>query len=524
MTMPNLIDTIEGHRVEGHRRCPRLIVDERTWRLLAGELAAGHGVLLGLWADGAAVHMAVLEQNQTDMLVVSLECSDGRFPSVGALHPPAIRLERAISSLFGLEPVGAPDSRPWLDLGFWGVTHPCSTSVKSTSAKSASNESTSNESTSSKPETSAPAYVFLPVEGEGLHQIPVGPVHAGIIEPGHFRFTANGETVVRLEQRLGYVHKGIEQLMAGATLDQACRLAGRTSGDSTVAYALAFAHAVESAWDLDVPPRALYLRALMAELERLANHFGDIGAICNDASFSIMHAQCGVLREHTLRTADACFGHRLMMDCIVPGGLALDLAGSGRASVLALLDRIRRIFPQLIELYDNTASLQDRTATTGVLSAELARQFGAGGYVGRASGRVFDARKTPGYSPYDELAFDVPTMTSGDVNCRVWVRIREVEQSTHLIEQILERLPQGPILQPPHPQAGMREALAMVEGFRGDVLVWIRLDEDRVSRCHLRDPSWFQWPLLEAVIEGNIVADFPLCNKSFNCSYSGHDL
>src|SRR5262252_9268437 len=158
-------------------------------------------------------------------------------------------------------------------------------------------------------------YPFLPTAGEGLHQIPVGPVHAGIIEPGHFRFTANGETVVRLEQRLGYVHKGIEALMAGATLDTAARLAGRTSGDSTVAYALAFAHAIETATDVKVPPRAIYLRALMAELERLANHFGDIGAICNDASFALMHAQCGILREKTLRAAQSCFGRRLMMDC-----------------------------------------------------------------------------------------------------------------------------------------------------------------------------------------------------------------
>ena len=167
-----------------------------------------------------------------------------------------------------------------------------------------------------------------------------GPVHAGIIEPGHFRFTANGETVVRLEQRLGYVHKGIDSLMTGASLEKAARLAGRTSGDSTVAYALAFARAVEAALDIEVPPRAHDLRALMAELERLANHFGDIGAICNDASFSIMHAQCGILRERTLRTAEACFGHRLMMDRVVPGGVAADLAG-GRHRPLALAARKR---------------------------------------------------------------------------------------------------------------------------------------------------------------------------------------
>jgi Ni,Fe-hydrogenase III large subunit len=349
-------------------------------------------------------------------------------------------------------------------------------------------------------------------------------VHAGIIEPGHFRFTANGETVVRLEQRLGYVHKGIDKLMNGATLEKGAKLAGRTSGDSTVAYALAFARAVEAALGIAVPARAVHLRALMAELERLANHVGDIGAICNDASFSLMHAQCGILRERTLRTADACFGHRLMMDCVVPGGVAGDVGDFGLASVSELLEEARRRFPELIELYDNTASLQDRTATTGILRKDLAKQFGAGGYVGRGSGRGFDARKALAYPPYDRLQFDVPVLDGGDVNARVWVRIREVEQSLSLIEQIVRQLPTGPLRTEIAPAAGVREGLGLTEAFRGDVLVWLRLDGARIERCHLRDPSWFQWPLLEAVIEGNIVADFPLCNKSFNCSYSGHDL
>ena len=188
----------------------------------------------------------------------------------------------------------------------------------------------------------------------------LGPVHAGIIEPGHFRFTANGEHVVRLEQRLGWVHKGIESLMNGATLVEAARLASRASGDSTVAYAYAFAQAAEAAMQVKVPTRAAYLRALMSELERLANHFGDIlGAICNDASFSLMYAQCGILRERTLRAADACFGHRLMMDIIVPGGVSRELAPEGAAQVKDLLGEVRHVFPRLIELYDNKASLQD---------------------------------------------------------------------------------------------------------------------------------------------------------------------
>ena len=187
-----------------------------------------------------------------------------------------------------------------------------------------------------------PRYEFLPVEGESLHQIPVGPVHAGIIEPGHFRFTANGETVVRLEERLGYVHKGIDGLMRGADIATAAKLAARTSGDSTVAYSIAFARAVEAALGVTPPPRAEWLRALMAELERLANHFGDIGAICNDATFTLMHAHCGMLRERVLRAADACFGHRLMMDRVVPGGVAADLDADGAAAVAQLVAEIGR--------------------------------------------------------------------------------------------------------------------------------------------------------------------------------------
>ncbi|MGE0035400.1 MAG: NADH-quinone oxidoreductase subunit C [Xanthobacteraceae bacterium] len=507
------IDTIEGERVGQHRPWPRVVTNEAGWRAAIDRLAASDLTLLGLWGDtgedSGQVHMAVLDERTNQIAVLSLACPDGRYPSVGAHCPPAIRLERAIRDLYGIDPVGLPDTRPWLDLGFWDVSHPLGDKRPAPATR--------------------PPYAFLPVEGENLHQIPVGPVHAGIIEPGHFRFTANGETVVRLEERLGYVHKGIDGLMTGATIERAAQLAGRTSGDSTVAYAFGFAHAVEAALGIAVPPRAVHLRALMAELERLANHFGDIGAICNDASFAIMHAQCGILRERTLRAADACFGHRLMMDRIVPGGVTADLAAGGATALRELLDEAGRLFPRLIALYDNTASLMDRTATTGILSEALARQFGAGGYVGRASGRAFDARKTLGYPPYDLLTFETPLLTAGDVNARVWIRIREVEQSLSLIGQILASLPPGAIAAEPVAagegvRGDMCEGMALVESFRGDILVWLRIENGKIARCHLRDPSWFQWPLLEAVIEGNIVADFPLCNKSFNCSYSGHDL
>jgi len=502
--MAALSDIVKsGRKVEGHRPWPRVIVTKDGWRAAIQQLVEARATLLGLWGDTGAVHMALLDEASTDIVVVSVEGRE--FPSVGKLHPPAIRLERTIRDLYGMAPTGLPDTRPWLDHGVWGVKHPLGANKRS-------------------PVRPFP-YPFLPVEGVALHQIPVGPVHAGIIEPGHFRFTANGETVVRLEERLGYVHKGIESLMAGATIDKGARLAGRVSGDSTVAYALAFAQAIEAALGVEVPPRAVWLRALMAELERLANHFGDIGAICNDASFSLMYAECGILRERTLRAANACFGHRLMRDRVVPGGVAVDLAADRIEELRTLVETARRRFPELVEIYDNTASLQDRTVATGYLSPSLAREFGAGGHVGRASGRAFDARKAVAYAPYPELEFKVPVFDEGDVNARVWVRIREIEQSLGLIEQIIERLPKGEHKAVLGSPGEAREGLALVESFRGDVLVFVRVNPDgTIARCHLRDPSWFQWPLLEVCVEGNIVADFPLCNKSFNCSYSGHDL
>ncbi|PIO96884.1 NADH-quinone oxidoreductase subunit C [Pleomorphomonas carboxyditropha] len=506
--------------IEEQKPWPRITVDADTWRQATLAIAAGNATLAGLWAEPGAVHMAVLDDEDGALMVLTLAAPDGRFPSVGLTHPPAQRLERAIADLHGLIPEGMPDDRRWLDHDRWGVRAPLGAADK-------------------VPADGAP-YPFLKAEGPPLHQIAVGPVHAGIIEPGHFRFSANGEIVVRLEERLGYVHKGIEGLLADTTLEAAAKVVARVSGDSTVAYSLAFARAAEAALGVAVPQRAVWLRALMAELERLANHLGDIGAICNDAAFALMLAHCGMLREEVLRASKVAFGHRLMMDRIVPAGVASDL--SDAAPIKALTARIRQRFPRLVELYDNTASLQNRTVATGHLTPELARRFGTGGPVGRASGRAFDARKAPGYPPYGDLDFKMATREDGDVDARIWVRIDEVYESLELIEQIVDRLPAGPIAYPLAPalrerrvpQAGglaheprdsATEGLAMVEGFRGDVLVWLRTDETgRVLRGAVRDPSVFQWPLLEAAIEGNIVADFPLCNKSFNCSYSGHDL
>jgi Ni,Fe-hydrogenase III large subunit len=478
------------------------MVTREVWDLARQELADRNWDLVAHWAEPDMVHAALREHGSGTTGILSLEPSGGSFPSLGRDCLPARRPERTIHDLVGLTPEGAPDTRPWLDHGRWGGRHPLGA-------------------------LAAPveylAYKFLPVEGESLHQIPVGPVHAGIIEPGHFRFTCNGETIVRLEERLGYVHKGIESLIAGAPLEGAVKLAARTSGDTTVAYSTAFALAAEEVCATAAPPRAQYLRAVMLELERIANHIGDIGAICNDAAFSLMLANCAALRERVLRAADAAFGHRLMMDRVIPGGIAGDLSPQGKTQIEKLLKLVGRQFPDIVALYDDTASLQDRTVRTGMVRHDLAMQFGAGGYIGRASGRSFDTRKILPWAPYDQLSFETPLLQRGDVDARVRIRIAEVEQSLSLLAQLLAKLPDGAIRTELVPRAG--EGTAMVEGFRGDIFCWLRLNANgSLARCHLRDPSWFQWPLLEAAIYGNIVADFPLCNKSFNCSYAGQDL
>jgi Ni,Fe-hydrogenase III large subunit len=486
--------------IEGRGASPdgfvRLEAGDELWIGLAKGCAAGWQDLGSLWYDGGRMHMALWSLDGSHKAIVSIDAGRGVYPSVSLHHAPAMRLERAMRDLHDINPMGLPDIRAWLDHGVWP----------------------------SRPLRAEKGYRFLPVEGAGLHQIPVGPVHAGIIEPGHFRFTANGETIVRLEERLGYVHKGVEALCAGASLERAGKIAARISGDSTVAYSFAFARAVEAALDWIVPPRAVLLRGIMAELERLSHHVSDVGAICNDASVIAIHARCALIREDILSTACACFGHRMMMDCIVPGGTGCDLADTGALDIHTMLDRLEPAFARVVHAYDQSPSLQNRVQGTGIVRPKYAQKFAAGGYVGRACGRPFDARRAFTYPPYDGVVFEVPLRDAGDVDARVWVRIEEVKQSVRIIRELLDRLEPGPV-SAPRPAFQENEGAALVEAFRGDLFLALRIDaEGRVAHLHARDASWFQWPLLETAIKDNIVADFPLCNKSFNCSYSGHDM
>ena len=495
---------IRQGRPQGCRPCQRFLLEAGQWHALVVALRDDPALeLLGLWAEAGLVHAAFNQPNE-GLLLASVAVVAGQYPALSPVRPGAVRFERMVQDLWGHVASGAVDLRPWLDHGRWPAAAPMSARPVATT-------------------TAPPQPEFLPVEGEGVHQIPVGPVHAGIIEPGHFRLHVQGETVVRLEARLGYLHKGTLGLMLGKSPRLAARFAARLSGDSTVAHGWAFAQAAEAAVGLAVPPRAVLLRAVAAELERLHNHLNDWGFICNDAAFAWPHARLGVLREGVLRAAAAAFGHRLMMDLVVPGGVARDMAPEGAEAIHAALAAVARAVPDLLEVYESHASLQDRVVGTGTLAPALAARFAAGGPVGRASGRGFDSRKLPGYAPYNTLAFTVPVLEAGDVDARVRVRVAEVQQSLALVESLLARLAPGE-LKAEFPQAG-GEGLGVVEAFRGEALHWLHLDDGGLIRgVFMRDASWLQWPLLEAAIQGNIVADFPLCNKSFNCSYSGVDL
>ena len=489
---------------EACRPWPRRVLSRAAWSAMAGQLDAEPGLrLLALWADVGNVHALFLDEPRCAVLPVSSSVEDGSYAALSPQRPLAAWFERMVQDLWGHRAEGARDLRPWLDHGQWGGLYPMAANPLPMA---------------SKPEPPE----FLAAEGDDLHQVPVGPIHAGIIEPGHFRFTAQGETVVRLEARLGYAHKGQLALMQGKSPRVAARFAARLSGDSTVAHSIAFARAAEAALETEAPPRAHALRAVMAELERIANHLGDVGAICNDASFAFPLARYGLHREMVLRACAVAFGHRLMMDCVVPGGVAADIVPGGPEAILRVLRDIEADLPQLTRIYADEASLADRVVGAGAVDPALVERFAAGGYVGRAAGRAFDARRFPGYPPYRDLEFAVPVLADGDVDARVRIRLAEIRESIRLVYFLFERLLEGAVSVPLLP--GNSEGIGVAEGFRGDVWHWLRLEGGLIAAAFMRDPSWAQWPLVTDSIRGNIIADFPLCNKSFNCSYSGVDL
>ncbi|AGA91887.1 Ni,Fe-hydrogenase III large subunit [Thioflavicoccus mobilis 8321] len=489
----------------------------------AAQIAAGLGLRwAGLWGDPQVetgeetlVVQACLVRDG-DYLVLATEVSAAK-PEL-ASHTPffagADRLERHAQDLLGLRFTDHPDPRRWTRHQAWPEdAHPLRPGFAPAERRPRRTPADHD-------------YPFAPLLGAGVVEIPVGPVHAGVIEPGHFRFQVAGEDVLRLEERLGYVHKGIERLAVGRDPQGLARLAARVSGDSTVAHGWAACQALERATGWAVPSRALYLRALLAERERIANHLGDIGAICNDVGFAFALAQCSRLRELWQRRSQALFGHRLLMDRVVPGGVTHDLDQAAAATLRADHAELRRALVPIFEIVEDHPSLDDRLFTTGRLAPADARALGCTGYVGKASGLTFDVRRDSPYPPYDALAVKVPTFTAGDVAARVRVRIGEIRASLELLDRILDQLPGGPIIAATPSNAGAgRAGLGIVDGWRGEILTYVRLDAaGRVARFFPRDPSWFTWPALERLIHGNIVPDFPVCNKSVNGSYAGVDL
>lgn len=435
------------------------------------------------------------------------------LPSHTPHFPAANRPERHIQDMYGVAFSDHPDTRRWTRHRAW---------------KSSQYPLRKDFPAAGTPAAQTPpddAYKFLFAHGAGVYEIPVGPVHAGIIEPGHFRFQAMGETVLNLEERLGYVHKGVEKIAEGRDPAGVARLAGRVSGDSTVAHGWAACMAMEKAAGVQVPERALFLRAIMSERERIANHLGDIGAICNDVAFSFSFYQFGRLREEWQRLSRDAFGHRFMMDCVVPGGVAHDLVAMVIESMHAQNGVVRQELDRLVAIQNELPSLEDRLATTGYLSPALAATLGCQGYVGRASGVDFDLRRDAAYAPYDRLNVHVPCYKYGDVAARVRVRVEEIRESLGMIEALLTGLPQGKIRADWRVPAAGSEGLGLVEGWRGEILAYVRFAEGGgIARYYPRDPSWLNWPALEHLIHDNIVPDFPVCNKSVNGSYSGHDL
>ncbi len=492
-------------------------VDAAIFRSLCVEVANSGGKLVALWGtddramnSSYAVHVALVTSLGLLSLSLVVSGDNPQYPDISDIFPGASRMQRALYDMLGVNALDADDQRKWLRHASWPADiHPLRKDFDGKQVFA----------------TEADRYEFVTVTGDGVHEIPVGPVHAGTIEPGHFRFSIIGERVLRLEQRLGYTHKGVEKLFESMSIEQGTKLAGRISGDSTVAYAWAYAQAAESVTQTPPPPRAQWLRALFLELERLHNHLGDLGYLGNDVALAFGFAQFCILKEDALRLNQALFGHRYMMDCVVPGGVTRDLSREGVQQIHQLAAHLKDEIKRLKDIYDEHAGAQDRFLTTGRVSPDLAAQLGLTGLPGRASAQAWDARAQFPCTPYDQLDVVMATHRNGDVAARVAVRFEETFESLRLICLIADKMPQGELRVdlPIAPENTL--GIGWVEGWRGEVLIALHTGKDGgIHRLHPHDPSWQNWPLLEHAIIGNIVPDFPLINKSFNLSYSGQDL
>ena len=490
----------------------RLEVAVDAWHECAQDVAASGGRLCALWADGAAeitVFAALICEPAVLLLSLELPSPASTYPSLADIFPAAARMQRATADLCGVRARDF-DQRPWLRHAAWPADYlPLVTGTAPVPSH----------------EPAIDQYPFVRVAGDGVHEIPVGPVHAGTIEPGHFRFSVVGEKVLKLEERLGYAHKGIEQRFSELHANDGQRLAARVSGDSAVAYSWAYCQALEGIAGATIPARASWLRALALESERIANHLGDLGALGNDAGFAFGLAQFSRLKEQWLRAIESALGQRYLMDFVVPGGVFTNPQEGPLAELATCAAKIAEEAVAIRSIYDEHAGVRDRFAGAGIVTPELATQLGLCGLAGRASAQDHDLRADLPSAPYHELSVRKFTSRDGDVAARVAVRFDELKESARLVEEIVRKIPRTAFRSVFALPATAGMGVGMVESWRGPVLIALRIGPDgRILRCHPHDPSSQNWPVIEHAIIGNIVPDFPLINKSFNLSYSGHDL
>ena len=448
-----------------------------------------------------------------DWLLLSVDLPEGEreFASITPVVHAAKWYEREIRDLFGLIPVGHPDMRRLVRHEHWPKgSHP----LKKEFAWDHVLERVQGE------------YAFRKMHGDGVFEIPVGPIHAGIIEPGNFRFSVAGEPILQLEVRHFWKHRGVEKLFEQQRLTEAVPIAERVSGDTSFGHSLAYCQAVETLQGMTVPPRARYLRSLFLELERLHNHIGDVGAICNDTAYALAHAHCGRMKEQLMQLNDRLTGSRFLRGVNTVGGVSMDLSGVPLSQLDAELQAIEQEFSGIEKILFANASLTERLENTGVLSEGIAWDHAVMGVVGRASGIDRDLRRDRPFAAYAECQPKVAVYRYGDVRARMRVRLDEVHDSIRLIHTLRRHLPTGPLVtQAVEPATPGQWALSAVEGWRGEIFYVVTAGADgRIHRCKVRDPSFVHWPAIQWAALGNIVPDFPLINKSFNLSYAGNDL
>jgi len=442
-------------------------------------------------------------------LIFGAGLKSNKFQSITPFMPAANWYEREMHDMFGVVPEGHPDTRRLcLHDDMPANMHPLRKSFKA----------------NSKPERVPGAYQFRKVEGEGVYEIPVGPVHAGIIGPGHFRFSVAGEPILALELRLGYTHKGIEKRFESMTPETGIYLAERVSGDNSLSHAVAYCQAAERAADISIPERAAYLRTIFLELERIYYHLGDIAGIATDVGYSVGAAEANRIKEMAMRLNEEASGSRVLRGIAKPGGARIDIRQEAKDRLLEMASHLRFESKILGETLLSSSSLMDRVERTGILKEDIARGMNIVGPAARASNVSRDARKDHPYAAYSKLEFKVPTQKAGDVLARTRVKMEELSESCGIIERAIWSMPEGKIAtELPKIKKGTK-ALGCVESPRGELIYYIIAGEDTLSRCKVRDPSQCNWIAMEYAVPGCIVPDFPLVNKSFNLSYSGNDL